>query len=142
MSAKLAATKKISKFYFAFSLLFGLYLMTHGHISHGAGIAGGVIIFLGFLQAFLITGADTLEKVINKDNARLTAVSGISAVLLLAILGYINGTGLMSNILPAGRPFELLSGGVSVLYNIAFCVSVFGCLWLMFLGIFGAHNKD
>lgn len=142
MSSKNAGIKGLSKFYFAFSLLFGIYLITHGHISHGAGIAGGVIIFLGSLQALLVTGSGALSKVINKDNAKFTALAGITTTLLLALFGYLNGNGFMADFLPAGQPFELLSGGAAVLHNISLCVSVFGCLWLMALGILGVNSKD
>lgn len=135
------ASKAISRYYFAFSLLFGFYLMSHGHISHGAGFAGGVMVALGFLQAIFVLGRGSVSNIINKNNSKLVMLSGISGIIIISVLGYIYGIGFMANIMPLGVRFRLLSSGLTPLYNILFCFSAMGCLLLIILSLIGSDKE-
>ena len=42
--------KTITRLTLGLILLFGFYIFLHGHISHGIGFAGGVIVALGFIH--------------------------------------------------------------------------------------------
>jgi multicomponent Na+:H+ antiporter subunit B len=135
------ASKAISRFYFAFSLLFGIYLMTHGHISHGAGFAGGVMAALGFLQALFVLGKGPVSNIINEANAKILMLSGISGIILLSAIGYFYGAGFMANVMPLGQQFSLLSAGLTPFYNILFCLSVTGSLLLIILSLISADKE-
>ena len=135
------ASKAISRFYFAFSLLFGFYLMAHGHISHGAGFAGGVMIALGFLQALFVLGKSQVSNIVNEENARKLMLSGICGIILISSIGYFYGAGFMTNVLPLGARFNLLSSGLTPVYNVLFCLSVTGSLLLIILSMINS-DKD
>jgi len=128
--------KIIARTFFSFSLLFGFYLMAHGHISHGAGFAGGVLITLAFLQVVIVLGKDAVSGIINRHNAKLVAVLGTGALLLIAALGYFYGNSFLSNYISTGTPFTIFSGGTAALFNIALCTGTAGCLVLIYLSIF------
>jgi len=141
MKQVIPASKVISRYYFAFSLIFGLYLMSHGHISHGAGFAGGVIVALGFLQALIVLGKGQVSHIINENNARLLMLSGISGIILLSAVGYFYGAGFMANVMPLGKQFSLLSSGLTPFYNILFCFGVTGSLLLIILNLIIADKE-
>jgi multicomponent Na+:H+ antiporter subunit B len=135
------AARAISRFYFAFSLLFGFYLMTHGHISHGAGFAGGIMITLGFLQALFVLGGTQAAGIINVENSKGLMLFGVFGLIAVSLAGYFHGSGFMSNIMPLGKHFSLLSSGLTVFYNMLFCFSVTGGLLLIILSIIDS-DKD
>jgi multisubunit Na+/H+ antiporter MnhB subunit len=141
MKQIIPASKAISRYYFAFSLLFGFYLMSHGHISHGAGFAGGVMVALGFLQAVFVLGKGSVSNIINEKNAGSLMLWGISGLVLLSLIGYFYGQSFMVNILPLGARFTLLSSGLTTLYNILFCLSVTGSLLLIILSLINSNKE-
>ena len=132
--------RAVSKAYFAFTMMFGFYLMSHGHLSHGAGIAGGALIALGFIQAVIVLGKDATVKVVNPGNAKLTAVLSVSAMLAVSALGYIYGRGFTSDIFDSGR--QASSAAMTIVFNISFCFGAIGCLMYLYLALFGNEAKD
>lgn len=113
-------------------LLYGIYIVTHGHLSPGGGFAGGVIIALSLVHLMLAYGRDTaLGKV---PKATMHIFEGVGAILFLAIavLGFTGGYFFL-NVLPKGTPFELLSAGMIPLCNIAICLKVGAGLFGIFV---------
>jgi multisubunit Na+/H+ antiporter MnhB subunit len=141
MKQPIPVTKTISGYYFAFSLLFGFYLMSHGHISHGAGFAGGIMITLGFLQAVFVLGNETVSNIINESNTKILMLSGIIGILLISAVGLFYGAGFMANVMPLGKKFGLISSGLTPFYNIMFCLSVTGSLLLIILSLIRADKE-
>ena len=141
MNNKIGAVKTIAKSYFAFTLMFGFYLMAHGHISHGAGFAGGVIVVLGFLFAFIVLGRDTVSAIINLGNAKLVMLFSVAIFLLLTVLGYFYGKGFMCNFIEFGKPFSIFSAGISAVYNLTLCFGTIGSLLYIYLTFFNVNDK-
>ena len=48
--------KTITRFTVGLILLYGIYILTHGHLSPGGGFAGGVISALSFIHLMLAYG--------------------------------------------------------------------------------------
>jgi multisubunit Na+/H+ antiporter MnhB subunit len=135
------AIKTMTKAYFAFTLMFGFYLMAHGHISHGAGFAGGVIVVLGFLFAFIVLGSDTVSAIINLNNAKLVMLFSVAMFLLITVLGYFYGKGFMYSFIEFGKPFSIFSAGISAVYNLTLCFGTIGCLLYIYLIFFNVNDK-
>ena len=135
------SVRAVSKGCFAFSFMFGFYLMSHGHLSHGAGIAGGVIIALGILQALIVLGKGEASKIITADNARVSALAGVGVLLFIGILGYFYGTAFMSEFIGLGRPYTVFGAGLAVVINTALCFSAAGSIVLIYLSLFSGENK-
>lgn len=53
--------KVITRLTVGLILLFGIYIVLHGHVSPGGGFAGGVIIALSFIHLMLAYGKDALS---------------------------------------------------------------------------------
>jgi multicomponent Na+:H+ antiporter subunit B len=122
----------IVRFVSAMIMLFGVYLILHGHLSPGGGFAGGVILTSAFVLLTLAYG-----KKVSLGKISLTAASVIESLgalmfLSIALMGLLGGFFFM-NLLPKGRPFELLSAGIIPLCNIAIGLKVGGALFLVFV---------
>ncbi len=94
---------------FPIIILFGIYIIVHGHLSPGGGFQGGVVIASAFLMKFLAYG-DAYEL----DHRILSLFEALSGVgfVVLGILGLLAGGLFLGNVLPLGTLGTLLSGGI------------------------------
>lgn len=90
-------------------ILFGLYIITQGHLSPGGGFQGGVIIASGFLLNFLAFGDK--YSLDHKPLALFESLSG-SGIIVLGVVSFITVGLFLGNFLPLGELGTLLSGGV------------------------------
>jgi len=94
---------------FPLIILFGFYIIIHGHLSPGGGFQGGVIIASAFLLMFLAKGD---EFSINHKIISLTEALSGAGFILIGILGVVLVDRFLGNFLPLGTIKELFSGGV------------------------------
>ncbi len=104
-------------------LVFGIYIVLHGHISPGGGFAGGVIIALSFTLLMLAFGKDMTISKISKNLASNLESIGALMFLFIALFGFLGGAFFM-NILNKGTPFKLFSAGTIPLSNCAISLKV------------------
>lgn len=126
--------KTVTRLTVGLILLFGIYIVLHGHISPGGGFAGGVIIALSFVHLMLAFGKDVATRKVTKDIA--SNLESIAALMFLsiALLGFLGGS-FFSNILTKGEPFHLFSAGTIPLSNIAISLKVGVGLFAIFLAL-------
>ncbi len=82
------ATRVVFRYMLLFVLLYGLYVVMHGHISPGGGFSGGMIIGLGLLLYILIFGQlwNTSFRQMILDTAIIfVGIGGILEVLKFVI---------------------------------------------------------
>ncbi|MEA3419738.1 MAG: MnhB domain-containing protein [Campylobacterota bacterium] len=97
------------KVLFPLIVLFGIYIIIHGHLSPGGGFQGGVIIASGFLLLFLAHGNE-----FSLNHRVITLFESLSGagLVLFGFLG-VWTTGLFfGNFLPLGSLGKLFSAGV------------------------------
>jgi len=102
------------KIIFPLIILFGFYIILHGHLSPGGGFQGGVIIASGFLLMFLAK-----ENNFNLNHKILTIFESFSGVgfVLFGVLGFVLVNNFLGNFLPLGVLGNFFSGGViSIIY--------------------------
>ncbi|MDP2981320.1 MAG: MnhB domain-containing protein [Candidatus Omnitrophota bacterium] len=124
--------KTITRLTVGLILLFGIYIILHGHVSPGGGFAGGVIVALSFVHLMLAFGKDVAISKVSKNLA--SSLESIAALMFLsiALLGFLGGSFFL-NILPKGTPFNLFSAGIIPLCNIAIGIKVGVGLFAIFL---------
>lgn len=122
--------KAITRLTVGLILLFGIYIVAHGHISPGGGFAGGVIIALSFIHIMLAFGKEEAFKKVNQNVASFFESLGAMLFITLAILG-IGGGYFFLNFMLKGKPFKLFSSGLIPLSNIAIAFKVGSGLFII-----------
>lgn len=127
--------KTITRLTVGLILLYGIYIVSHGHLTPGGGFAGGLIIALSFIHLMLAFGRDlALEKM---SEARVSFFECLGALLFLglAAAGMIAGGYFFMNFLGKGEPFKLFSAGFIPLCNIAISLKVGAGLFTIFMAL-------
>lgn len=99
-------------------VVFGLYIVTHGHLTPGGGFQGGVILGTAPLLVYLAGDLKTFKHIANHQLVEIAEALGIGGFLLLGVPGMITGGTYLRNVLPLGTTGHLLSGGTIPLINV------------------------
>ena len=126
--------KTITRLTVGLILLYGIYIVLHGHISPGGGFAGGVIIALSFVHLMLAYGKDVALRKLSKAATSFFEGAGALLFLGLALLGFAGGAFFL-NVLGKGEPFHLFSAGTIPLANIAISLKVGAGLFAIFVAL-------
>jgi len=126
--------KTITRLTVGLILLYGIYIVTHGHLSPGGGFAGGVIIALSFIHLMLAFGKDLALKKLSRGVASFFESFGAIMFLTIALLGFIGGYFFFYFVFK-GKPFNLFSAGIIPLCNIAICLKVGAGLFAVFVAL-------
>jgi len=128
--------KKVTQLVVGLIFLYGIYIITHGHLTPGGGFAGGAVIAGAFILLVLAYGSDVLKLRKREEDSSVVESTGILIFLALAIAALFIGTGIFfTNYLPKGIIGELISAGTIPLYNIAVGIEVAAALFTIFLAL-------
>ena len=127
--------KTITNLIIGFMLVFGAYVVLYGHITPGGGFPGGVMIALTYILITLAYGRKVVESMVSGVVGSITDDIGAIAILILGFVGLWFGGTFLFNFLPKGEPFNLLSGGYIVIYNLAIMLKVGMSLYIVFLAL-------
>ncbi len=124
--------KTITRLTVGLILLYGIYIVLHGHLTPGGGFAGGVIIALSFIHLMLAFGKEVALKKLSAQAASILESLGAIMFLTIAILGFTGGYLFFNFFIQKGRPFDLFSAGIIPLCNIAISLKVGAGLFAIF----------
>jgi energy-converting hydrogenase B subunit I len=139
---------------YPFILIFGLYIVAHGHLTPGGGFQGGAVIATGTIFVIIAYGYREITGQIRKEPMRIRESIGlvafIGAALLALVVGgtffynWLAGTGLLFGMpVPFGpNPGELNTGGVIPIMNIAVGLEVWGGLSLIVLYMLSSIHPE
>jgi multicomponent Na+:H+ antiporter subunit B len=125
--------KTITRLTVGLILLYGIYIVLHGHISPGGGFAGGVIIALSFIHLMLAFGKETALKKLSQTAASILESLGAIMFLSIALLGFLGGYFFFNFFIQKGKPFDLFSAGIIPICNIAISLKVGAGLFAIFV---------
>jgi len=126
--------KTVTRLTVGLIVLFGIYIVLHGHLSPGGGFAGGVIIALSFVHLMLAFGKEVAVSKVSKNLASNLESLGALMFLAIAVSGFLGGSFFL-NILSKGAPFRLFSAGTIPLSNVAISLKVGVGLLAIFLAL-------
>ncbi|MFH1458829.1 MAG: MnhB domain-containing protein [Candidatus Omnitrophota bacterium] len=126
--------KTVTRLTVGLIFLYGVYIISHGHVSPGGGFAGGVIIALSFIHLMLAYGKEEAFKRLSLTWASFFESVGALLFLGIALLGFRAGYFFL-NFAPKGEPFKLFSAGIIPLCNIAISLKVGAGLFLIFVAL-------
>jgi multicomponent Na+:H+ antiporter subunit B len=114
-------------------LLYGIYIVIHGHVSPGGGFAGGVIIALSFILLMLAFGKELMLKKVSVSMASLFESIGAVIFLAIALSGFLGGFFFLNFFTNKGEHFKAFSAGIIPLCNIAISLKVGAGLFAIFV---------
>lgn len=112
-------------------ILYGFYIIFHGHLTPGGGFGGGVIIALAFLNFMLAYGKEETNKWLKIDLLKDVEASSATLFLIVGILGIGIGGAFLANFINHGTLFRLISSGTILPLNIIIGVKVGLSLFLV-----------
>ncbi|GAB1646719.1 MnhB domain-containing protein [Krasilnikovia sp. MM14-A1259] len=128
----LDAVAFLSYVFLPVTLLLGLDLLVHGHLTPGGGFQGGVVLATGLHLLYLSGGMDALRRLRPVDWYEWAEGLATTAFAALAIAAMVFGTGVLANFLPHGRVQQLISAGTVPVLNVIVGVVVgAGCVVLL-----------
>jgi multicomponent Na+:H+ antiporter subunit B len=101
------------------TVLFGIYVVVHGHLTPGGGFQGGVILAAGVLLIYLAGEFDDLHGLYTVAALERAEAVGAGAYVVIGLLGLVTGAAFLDNVLPFGTTGRLFSAGTVPLINLA-----------------------
>jgi multisubunit Na+/H+ antiporter MnhB subunit len=123
-------------------LLYGIYIIFHGHLSPGGGFAGGVIIALAFLNVMLAYGRKFTREWLNIRFLHDVESASATLFLVIGILGLSIGGAFLANFMTKGKLFALLSAGTILPLNIIIGIKVGMSLFLVVWVLAGSKTTE
>lgn len=105
-------TRIVFRYVLLFILVYGIYIVLHGHLSPGGGFAGGMVLGMGMLLYFLIFGFEW--------KAKLRRLPMDVAIVFIGLGGIVEAVKfLLPKTGPIGAPGTLFSVGIISVVNFA-----------------------
>jgi multicomponent Na+:H+ antiporter subunit B len=116
-------------------ILYGIYIILHGHLTPGGGFGGGVILAMALLNVMLAYGKEFTEKWLNIQRLHDIEASSVTLFLIVGLLGFVFGGAFLANFLSHGNLFDLVSAGtlpiLNILIGLKVGMSLFLVVWLL-----------
>jgi len=101
------------------TILFGLYIVAHGHLTPGGGFQGGVVLATGVLLVYLAGEYTHLHGLYPDGFVEGVELGGASAFVLIGLVGLAVGGTFLASWGPLGRLGQLNSAGHVPLLNLS-----------------------
>lgn len=107
---------------FGFSVLFGIYIGTHGQLTPGGGFQGGVILAAGAMLLYIAENTEAFRRIVSHPMVEFFEGLGAAAYGLIGLAALAVGAPFLTNFLPLGKTGDVFSSGTIAL--ISACVGV------------------
>ena len=101
------------------TVLFGIYVVAHGHLTPGGGFQGGVVLATGVLLIYLAGEFDDLHGLYSEAALERSEGLGAGAFVAIGMLGLATGHAFLANVLPLGTTGTVFSAGTVPLLNMS-----------------------
>lgn len=130
---------------FPFIIIFGLYIISHGHLTPGGGFQGGAVVATAFVMIIVAYNYREIAGRLRKTIFTPVEAMGLITFIVVALLGITAGAGFFYNWLAntgslfglpvafGSNPGMLNTGGVVPLMNLAVGMEVLAGLTLIVL---------
>ena len=145
MSEMSKIVRTIAGIAFPFSLIYGLYVIAHGHLTPGGGFQGGAVVASACAMILVAFGSTWINKKIKEKNLSVLESLGALGFITLALLGlvfgiaffqnFLVGSDLLFGIIPefGSSAANINTGGVLPLMNFAVGLKVIAGLFVIVL---------
>ncbi len=139
---------------YPFILIFGFYVIIHGHLTPGGGFQGGAVIATGTALVLIAHEYGSISKRVSKEGMSVRESFGLLLFLVSALAALAVGGAFFANWLAnsgivlfgypvaAGpNPGDLLTGGILPIMNFAVGLEVWGGLSLIILYMLSSVSR-
>lgn len=98
-------------------VIFGLYIISYGHLTPGGGFQGGMIV-VGAVMSFYLAYGYNIVRQFREEDLDLTEHIGALTYLVVGLIGLYAGGTFLYNALKGGPPGSLFSGGIIFILNL------------------------
>ena len=131
--------------FYPFCLVFGLYVVVHGHLTPGGGFQGGAVMATGTALLLVARAYDDITGRIRKTALKVCEATGLMMFLLAGLSGLFKGLPFMANWMAATgklfgtpvafgpNPGDLNTAGLLPLLNVGVGIEVLGGLTIILL---------
>lgn len=139
---------------FPFCLVFGLYVVIHGHLTPGGGFQGGAVMATGTALLLVARAYDDVTGRIRKTAMKICEATGLMLFLLAGFSGLLAGRPFMANWLTqtghlfgtvvhhGPNPGNLNTAGLLPLLNVGVGIEVFGGLTVILLYMLSGIQRE
>ena len=139
---------------FPFVIIYGLYVIAHGHLTPGGGFQGGAIVASGCAMILVAFGSSWVMKGLKEKSLSILESVGAICFIGLAILGILFRGVFFNNFLVGGSLFGVIpltgsglaninTGGVIPLMNFAVGLKVIAGLFaIVFVMAYATSKKE
>jgi multicomponent Na+:H+ antiporter subunit B len=114
------------------TLVIGIDLVVHGHLTPGGGFQGGVVLATGLHLLYVAGQIRSMEKLRPMPLVETTEAAGTAAFAALGFAGIGVAGSFLANFLPKGSFGQLLSSGTVPLFNVGVGLAVAsGCVVML-----------
>lgn len=96
---------------FGFSLLFGIYIGTHGQLTPGGGFQGGVIIAAAPMLLYVAENTDAFERILSHPLMEFFEALGAAGYAVVGFVALAFSAPFLTNVLPLGKTGDVFSSG-------------------------------
>jgi multicomponent Na+:H+ antiporter subunit B len=139
---------------FPFGLVFGMYVVIHGHLTPGGGFQGGAVLATAIAMVMVAHRWDEITGAFKKGALTVFEMIGLLSFALIGLMGLLNGGtflfnwlantgGLFGNAVPVGpNPGDLNTAGFLPLLNLAVGLEVTAGLTLIVMYMTSYLNEQ
>jgi multicomponent Na+:H+ antiporter subunit B len=115
------------------TVIFGLYVVTHGQITPGGGFQGGVILSSAPVLIYLCSEYTDFRRAVQQPVVEIAEAVGAVSYIVVGGIGVAMSGLFLQNTLPLGRTGAITSGGTVALIDLGVGLEVSGGLCLALL---------
>jgi len=130
--------RTITRLMVPFLLLFGSYVLLHGHVGAGGGFQAGIIITSAIIFAAIAGNIQEVHSILTYQNLFLFGALGSIGIVIIGILGIVTG-GNFFQYSPLPLPFDIATIHAIAItcVEIGIGIAVMGMMFLIFLAVAG-----
>ena len=131
--------------FFPFCLVFGLYVVIHGHLTPGGGFQGGAVMATGTALLIVARAYEDITGRIRQLALKICEAGGLMLFLLAGLSGFLKGRPFLGNWMASAGPWfshpvahgpnpgDLNTAGLLPLLNLGVGIEVLGGLTIILL---------
>lgn len=100
-------------------VLFGVYLVTHGHLTPGGGFQGGAVLASALLLLYLVAGMPAIHRLAPTGLLELGDGFGAGGFVVVGLAAVAVGAAFLQNFLPVGQSGLINSAGTMPIIYLA-----------------------